>query len=78
MNFEVSTWASKPAPAMHPGSGRSGPSGLATPSRHIEQAYLGSTWTRTSRRAGMNSSSRRSSSPIRVLGRPQQEQVLSV
>jgi hypothetical protein len=35
---------------MPPGVGLGGTGGLATPSRHFEQAYLGRTWTRTSSR----------------------------
>ena len=50
---------------MPPGMGLGGTGGLATPSRHFGQAYLGRTWTRTSSLAGMNSSSRERSSPIR-------------
>ena len=58
----------QPGPGHAAGVGLGGTGGLATPSRHFEQAYLGRTWTWTSSRAGMNSSSRDSSSPMRTLG----------
>ena len=51
-----------------PAIGLGGTGGLATPSRHLRQAYLGRTWTLTSSFAGMNSSSRERSSPMRVFG----------
>ena len=54
----TSTKETRPGPAIPPGTGLGGTGGLATPSRHFGQAYLGKTWTFTSSFAGVNSSSR--------------------